>query len=99
MSYSIGSVPPLYRSTSQVGVEGDGASGHRHVASDWDREAGGMPRSRGCGGGTPPVVRRLVDPKSFTGTAATGHLPITVDLEKGVDVSRTVFWALLKKVQ
>lgn len=33
------------------------------------------------------VVRRLCDPKLFTGTAATGHLPTTVDLEGGVGVS------------
>lgn len=82
--------PPLYRSTSQVGVEGDDALSH--APSYWDGVAGGVLRSRGCGGDTPPVVRRLFDPKSFTGTAATGHLPITVDLEKGVDVSRMVFF-------
>ena len=32
-------------------------------------------------------MRRLCDPKLFTGTAATGHLPTTVDLEGGVGVS------------
>lgn len=32
------------------------------------------------------VVRRLCDPKAYTGTAATGHLPVTVDLEEGSDV-------------
>lgn len=36
---------------------------------------------------TPRIVRRLCDPKLFTGTAASGHLPVTVDLEAGVNVS------------
>lgn len=42
------------------------------------------------------VVRRLCDPKSFTGTAATGHLPITVDLEEGADVSQSYLLAVLR---
>ncbi len=33
------------------------------------------------------VLARLCDPKHFTGTAATGHLPTVVDLEGGVGVS------------
>lgn len=33
------------------------------------------------------VVTRLCDPKLYTGTAATGHLPSTVDLEGGSEVS------------
>lgn len=37
------------------------------------------------------VVTRLSNPKTFTGTAATGHLPITVDLEGGVGVSHCCF--------
>lgn len=32
------------------------------------------------------IVRRLCDPNMYTGTAATGQLPVTVDLEQGSDV-------------
>ncbi|CBJ48921.1 hypothetical protein Esi_0057_0107 [Ectocarpus siliculosus] len=32
------------------------------------------------------VLARLCNPKHFTGTAATGHLPVVVDLEGGVGV-------------
>ncbi|CAM9381816.1 unnamed protein product [Ectocarpus fasciculatus] len=32
------------------------------------------------------VLTRLCNPKHFTGTAATGHLPVVVDLEGGVGV-------------
>lgn len=35
------------------------------------------------------VVARLCDPKKYTGTAASGHLPTTVDLEGGVGVRPT----------
>lgn len=47
--------------------------------------------------GDEDVLERLCDPKHFTGTAATGHLPTVVDLEGGVGVSRRliVFLALL----
>lgn len=34
------------------------------------------------------VLARLCNPKHFTGTAATGHLPVVVDLEGGVGVSQ-----------
>ncbi|CAM9759336.1 unnamed protein product [Pylaiella littoralis] len=36
--------------------------------------------------GDEDVLARLCDPKHFTGTAATGHLPTVVDLEGGVGV-------------
>lgn len=38
-------------------------------------------------GGKEDVLTRLCNPKHFTGTAATGHLPTVVDLEGGVGVS------------
>lgn len=38
-------------------------------------------------GGEEDVLTRLCNPKNFTGTAATGHLPTVVDLEGGVGVS------------
>eukprot|EP00903_Cladosiphon_okamuranus_P016248 g14986.t2 len=38
------------------------------------------------GGGKEDVLTRLCNPKNFTGTAATGHLPTVVDLEGGVGV-------------
>lgn len=44
-------------------------------------------QSNAGSGGEDDVLTRLCNPKNFTGTAATGHLPTVVDLEGGVGVS------------
>lgn len=44
--------------------------------------------SRGRGKENDDVLSRLCNPKLYTGTAATGHLPQVVDLEGGAGVSR-----------
>lgn len=59
----------------------EGASGKRMQAISEQSNAGD-----GCG---EDVLTRLCNPKHFTGTAATGHLPSVVDLEGGVGVSCT----------
>lgn len=66
-------------------AEGGGESGEGESRPGSARGGGGK-LSKGVlkkGG----VLARLCDPKAFTGTAATGHLPITVDLEGGAGVS------------
>ena len=47
------------------------------------RGAGGLGKQK-----TENVVTRLCNPKHFTGTASTGHLPTVVDLENGAGVSK-----------
>lgn len=48
--------------------------------------------------GDEDILERLCDPKHFTGTAATGHLPTVVDLEGGVGVSRRLIAFLIVMV-
>lgn len=57
----------------------DGEAGRRADAAPEHSNAGS--------GGEEDVLTRLCNPKNFTGTAATGHLPTVVDLEGGVGVS------------